>query len=290
MLVKLIAGIILAGLISGAAYRVRSLNQSGFWAALILGTIIFGMGGLAWAIALLAFFVSSSLLSRAGRQRKKTLEEKYSKGHQRDAWQVLANGGLAGGMALLHAFMPHSPLPWVGFIAALAAANADTWATELGSLSPSAPRLITSLRPVERGTSGGISPLGMLAALAGAALLAVVGVIFWNGFILPIPAGVPFTLVDLLGGVPVLPPPGGREIWLVIFTLSGWIGSLVDSLLGATVQAIYWCPACEKETEQHPYHTCGAHTHSLRGWTWMNNDMVNLICTVSAAIFAVLFL
>lgn len=290
MLLKLLLGVFFALLITGAAVRMRALSPSGFWAALVLGTVIFGLGGLAWAIALLTFFVSSSLLSRLWGKQKRSLEEKFSKGHQRDAWQVLANGGLAGGMALLHAFIPHSPLPWVGFIAALAAANADTWATELGALSPVSPRLITTLRPVERGTSGGVSLLGTLAALSGAVLLALVGVLFWNGFILPIPAGVPFVLVDLLGGVPVLSPPGGAGLWFMIFSLSGLAGSLVDSLLGATVQAIYRCPACEKETERHPLHTCGTRTHLLRGWRWMNNDAVNFLCTFSAFILSILFL
>ena len=53
----------------------------------------------------------------------------------------------------------------------------------------------------------------------------------------------------------------------------------MDSLLGATVQVIYTCPACGKETERHPLHACGTQTVYKRGWRWMNNDAVNAFCT-----------
>ena len=63
----------------------------------------------------------------------------YSKGGRRDAAQVLANGGIAGLFVILHNLLPGSWLPWAGFCAAMAAANADTWATELGILNPGKP-------------------------------------------------------------------------------------------------------------------------------------------------------
>jgi uncharacterized membrane protein len=62
-------------------------------------------------------------------------------------------------------------------------------------------------------------------------------------------------------------------------------GSMLDSLLGATVQAIYYCPACDKETERR-IHTCGTKTRPLRGWPWMNNDVVNFIATLWGALIA----
>ena len=46
---------------------------------------------------------------------------------------------------------------------------------------------------------------------------------------------------------------------------------MVDSILGATVQAMYYCPACEKETER-PIHNCGTRTRPMRGVNWLNND------------------
>ncbi|MEN4010663.1 MAG: DUF92 domain-containing protein [Bellilinea sp.] len=262
---QLLLGVGLAALISLAAYAARSLSRSGAVAAALLGSAVFGLGGLPWAGLLLGFFISSSLLSRLFRRRKAAVDEKFSKGSQRDAGQVAANGGIAGLLALLQAALPDSPLPWLAAAAALAAANADTWATELGVLSPVKPRLITTRKPVEMGTSGGITPLGTLAALVGALFIAAIAAL------LP-PANV------------ALPPFGV----LLAVTLAGLAGSLVDSLLGATVQAIYCCPRCGKETERHPQHTCGAQTRRLRGWSWLDNDWVNAFCTLSAGVLAVL--
>ena len=92
---QLLYGFILAIVIAYVAYRARSLNKSGAYAATLIGTIIFGIGGWQWAILLLAFFVTSSGLSRAFKNRKQGLNEKFSKGHERDAGQVFGNGGLA---------------------------------------------------------------------------------------------------------------------------------------------------------------------------------------------------
>jgi uncharacterized membrane protein len=134
--------------------------------------------------------------------------------------------------------------------------NADTWATELGVLSRAPPRLITTSKPVAPGTSGGLTAAGTLAALGGAALIGLVAA----GF-------------GLAAGQPFLSAAG----LFLLACLAGLLGSLFDSLLGATVQAIYYCDACGKETERHPLHSCGAPTRRLRGWRWMNNDWVNFI-------------
>ncbi|MCG2784295.1 MAG: DUF92 domain-containing protein, partial [Anaerolineae bacterium] len=167
---QLVFGFVLAVIIAYAAYRVRSLSRSGAWAAVLVGTIIFGLAGWRWSVLLLAFFISSSLLSRAFKKRKLGLNEKFSKGSQRDAGQVFGNGGLATLFAGLSFFFPGEAWPWLAFAASLAAVNADTWATELGVLSPHPPRMLTNLtKAVEKGTSGGVSLFGTLAALAGSA-------------------------------------------------------------------------------------------------------------------------
>ena len=260
-LLQLILGFIGAAIIALGAYRLRNLSRSGAWGALLEGTIIFGLGGWRWAVLLLTFFITSSALTRAFAKRKIALNEKFDKGGQRDLGQVLANGGMASLFAGLHFFYPQASWTWLAFAASLAAVNADTWATELGVLNPSMPRLITSWKPVERGTSGGLSVYGTLAAVGGAALIA------------------------LLGG---LVRPSG-SFWMIagVATLGGFLGSLFDSLLGATVQAIYRCPHCAKETEKHPLHTCGTQTIQLRGWRWLNNDMVNLGCAIFGAIVGI---
>ena len=260
-LMQLLFGFLLAVIVSFTAYRAHSLDKSGAIAATIVGTIIFGFGGWQWSVLLLAFFITSSALSRAFKNRKLRLSEKFSKGSDRDAGQVFGNGGVATAFVLFHALYPESTVGWVGFAASLAAVNADTWATELGVLNPTLPRMITDLRKrVEKGTSGGISLFGTLASLLGSALIAIIAALITDHWSL-------FPLI----------------------TLAGLAASLFDSLLGATVQAMYFCPADNKETEKHPLHTCGTQTIHIRGWKWFNNDWVNAACGVFGAVMALLF-
>jgi uncharacterized protein (TIGR00297 family) len=255
---QLLLGFLLAILIAYFAYRAHSLNKSGAIAATFTGTIIFGIGGWHWAILLLTFFITSSTLSRAYKKRKQGLDEKFSKGHERDAGQVFGNGGIATAFAALHFFFPNELWTWIGFAAALAAVNADTWGTELGVLNPNPPRMITDLRKVvEKGTSGGISLIGTLAALAGSALIGI-----------------------LAATLHPMPDPVSTGI---IVTLAGLAGALFDSFLGATVQAMYYCPTDKKETEKHPLHTCGTPTVHIRGWKWLDNDLVNFACSACGA-------
>src|SRR5574342_671144 len=171
---QILYGFILAILAAYLAHRAHSLNRSGAFAATLVGTTIFGIGGWQWAVLLLTFFITSSALSRLFKKRKQGLDEKFSKGNERDAGQVFGNGGLATVFVLVHALYPESSIGWVGFAAALAAVNADTWATELGGLNPTPPRMITDLRKrVEKGTSGGISLFGTFASLFGAFVIAL---------------------------------------------------------------------------------------------------------------------
>jgi uncharacterized protein (TIGR00297 family) len=250
---QLIIGFFLAIIVAYLAYRARSLNRSGALAALVVGTVIFGLGGLNWATLLLTFFITSSGLSRAFKERKREANEKYAKGGERDAGQVFGNGGIPTLFTALHFFFPEAIWPWLGFAASLAAVNADTWATELGVLNPTSPRLLTDLRRVvEKGTSGGVSWVGTLASLAGAGII-----------------GLEAALVN---------PIGVNWIFFVLVTIAGLLGALFDSLLGATVQAIYYCPTCQKETERTPTHSCGTETTQIRGWTWLDNDWVNFAC------------
>jgi uncharacterized protein (TIGR00297 family) len=256
-LTSVLLGTLLALGIALTAYSLGSLSGSGAVAAVGVGILTFGIGGLGPAAVMILFFVSSSALSRFGGARKRLVAAAFSKGSRRDAGQVVANGGLAAALSVLYGLT--GDVLWLAGIAgALAAANADTWATELGVLSRRMPRLITTRAPVEAGTSGGVTPEGTGAALAGAALISAVA--------------------GTLGG--------GWGIALA-GTAGGLAGSLVDSLLGATVQAMYFCPACQKETERHPTHGCGARTERIRGWSWLGNDAVNFAATAFGALLAI---
>jgi len=258
---QIILGLLSGILISALAWRLGSLSNSGAVAAALTGGLIFGLGGLPWAVLLLTFFISSSLLSKTFHQRKAALSEKFAKGDRRDFGQVFANGGLGVGLVICLALFPDQGWIWAAYAGAMATVNADTWATELGVLNPKPPRLITSGRRVDPGTSGGISLYGTLATLGGSALVGLLAAAFttsgWDG-----------------------------SLWLGA-TLGGLCGSLFDSTLGATVQAIYLCPGCQKETERHPQHICGVSTQHLRGWKWLNNDWVNFLASVVGALIAI---
>jgi uncharacterized protein (TIGR00297 family) len=257
---SIFTGFCLSLLIACIAYYFKFLSKSGALAAVVVGGIVFGLGGLAHTAVLLTFFFSSSILSVILKKQKQQVNEKYAKGSRRDAGQVLANGGVATSCVIVGAFFPDQPIFWWMFCAAFAAANADTWATEIGVLSKYPPRLLTSFKQVEMGTSGGITLLGSASALAGAGLIAGIAAIFRP-----------------------------EMIALLLIALAGFFGSFVDSLLGATVQGIYYCETCQKETEKHPKHTCGGQTTIIRGWKWLNNDWVNMLCTLSAVVFILIF-
>lgn len=238
------------------AYAARALSRTGAIAAAVVGGITFGAGGVVPGVLLILFFVSSSSLSRVGGRRKRDLHTAFAKGGRRDHIQVLANGFIAAVLALLFG-LSRSPLWLAGLAGALAASNSDTWSTELGVLSRTPPRLITNWKRVMPGTSGGVTGLGSLAALAGSALIGIVGGVM------------------------------SSDHWLALAaSCAGFMGAMFDSLLGASVQSIYFCPSCDRETERHPEHSCGAETQHLRGWRWLNNDGVNFAASLLGAAVA----
>ncbi|HEY74682.1 MAG TPA: DUF92 domain-containing protein [Thermoflexia bacterium] len=260
---NLVSGLVLSAVIAAVAYRREALSPSGVVGALLSGTVMFGLGGWEWGLLLIGFFISSSLLSLYRAEEKAGLAEKFAKGHRRDLGQALANAGVGMGLAVASLFWSR-PLLYGACAGAMAAVNADTWATEIGVLSRKSPRLITTGRRVEVGTSGGVTGLGMLVSLAGAAfigLLAAVGA--WFGA-----HSASVATAAFVGG-----------------TVGGTVGSLFDSLLGATWQGIYWCPRCEKETER-PLHRCGTAAQPVRGYTWLGNDLVNFLSSVAGALVA----
>lgn len=244
----------LAALIAATAWRAGSLTRSGAVAAVLVGGVSM-TAGRSWGLFLVLWFVSASLASRAGRARKeRATADVVAKGGQRDAVQVLANGGVYAACALAALLgLPGAVWASVG-AAALVAAGADTLATETGTLWRGQPWSLRTLGPVPTGTSGAVSVPGTLGMLAGAGVLAAFGV--W------------------LGLVPA------RDALAV--ALAGVAGAVADTLIGAWWQARRWCPDCARETEQHE-HRCGTPTNPWRGVPWLNNDVVNFLCTLTGA-------
>jgi uncharacterized protein (TIGR00297 family) len=230
------------------AYKLRALSLSGAIAAALVGFCHAGFAREVGVVALLTFFGTSTLLSRLGKKRKATLD--FEKGVTRDAGQVLANGGIAALCALLSFWSP-AFLP--ALLGALAAANADTWATEIGSLLGGRPRRITNFALASPGESGAISLPGTLAALIGALLIGLVALIF----------GHPLRV-------------------LLAVTVAGFVGALFDSLLGATLQVQYEDPETHKRIEQ-------PRGPRIQGIPGFGNDLVNALCTLIGAIIAYFF-
>lgn len=251
---------------AGAAllsYRLKFLTASGSAAMFLLATVIFGFGGWKWTIPILTFFILSSLLSRVGKAAKARYEMVFEKGSRRDYAQVLANGGIAGLMMILYMFLGREEI-YMFYLAVLAAATADTWATELGTLSRQTPRLITNGKPVPPGTSGGITLAGLFSALMGALAILLAG---W------------YFIDDTFQSLPLMTS--------LLVLLSGWLASLVDSVLGATVQVQYRCPECGSITEKQR-HCRNFETLAISGIHWIDNDMVNFFSTLSALLLSYL--
>jgi uncharacterized protein (TIGR00297 family) len=207
-----------------------------------------------WGITLIAYFVASTLLSRfRGAEKSRLTAGRLEKTGARDAAQVASNGSWFVVAALFHWIAPH--VVWQCIAAgALGASAADTWATEIGSLSRALPRSIVTWNDVPPGTSGGITLAGTLAGAAGALFIAaVVSLLGWQ----------PVTFAAALAG--------------------GIIGSLLDSVLGATVQARFWCASCGVETERRR-HDCATITTLRGGLRWLNNDGVNALATAGGGV------
>jgi uncharacterized protein (TIGR00297 family) len=258
MLTRALAGFVLASAIAIGGRFARSLSTGGAIAAVAVGTAA-AIAGWSWAAVLILFFVTSSALSRFRRvAREARIAGIVEKGDDRDAWQVLANGGVFALAALGLATVPTAAWNWpVLAFGALAAATSDTWATEIGTLAGRPPRSIVSLQALPPGTSGGVTLPGLGASVVGALCIALAA--FATG---------------------ASSHPGA-------IVAGGIAGSLADSLVGATLQERRWCDGCSLSTERR-VHSCGQRTRVVGGVPGARNDFVNVVCTIVGGIVAVL--
>lgn len=255
---RFLAGLALASVIALLARYARALSVSGAIAATALGVIAVAAGW-AWAVILIAHFITATALSRVGAERKaRRTSSLVAKGGERDAAQVLANGAVFGITALAFLFLP--PHPWFAAGAgAMAASAADTWATEVGTLARRSPRSVRTLRIVPPGTSGGVSVPGSLAMIAGAAFIALLAYLFGASR-------------AVVGGV----------------FIGGVAGAVADTAIGATIQERRRCLGCGEHTER-IIHVCGSRTRRSGGIPRLDNDVVNFLATVVGAAVAVGF-
>ena len=257
-MLRLVTGAARGAGIAVLSWKLRFLAVSGAVAAFLLASIIFGIGGWKWTLPIFTFFMLSSALSRWRRARKHRFDSVFEKGGTRDAGQVVANGGIAGLIAVTW-YVTLDDRLYLLYLAALAVVTADTWGSVIGVLSRAQPKSIASMREVPPGTAGGGSVVGTVGGAIGALVVVTTALPFAPTFDLQ--------TILVLGAV-------------------GMFGSAIDSLLGATLQAQYRCPRCAMDTEKR-FH-CGEPSAPTRGLTWMNNDAVNVLSTIAAVTVAAL--
>ena len=193
--------------------RVRDLlDNSGLFAATITGLTVSLLGHWTWLIALFIFLVIGSIATKWKLEEKKLLSLEEANEGLRSWKNVLANGGAVSIMAIYNFISPGEEWIYFAAIASISVALSDTLASEIGSLDIRT-RSITTLQSVPAGTNDGMSPTGTVAALIGAIIISIIGVIFS-------PEDSTINDINLL----------------LMLTLIGWLGCQVDSLLGALLE------------------------------------------------------
>ena len=279
---QILGGFFLAVAVAVRGYQQFSLSPTGALAAVAVG-----WGTLASSfrsgLVLLAFFFVSSALTKFGEENK-NVEDEHQKGGQRNWIQVLSNGGLpallsvgaathSGGLDW--ALLPFSAHPGYSFLISMflgyfACCCGDTWASEVGQLSTAEPRLITSLRPVRKGTNGGVTLLGLAASVAGGVFI---GLVFYASGIVS-PSFVGPRRVAIQQWVCVLAGAG-----------AGLLGSLLDSVLGATIQFTGYNRNTGKITGKN-----GPDVSPISGIPVLDNNGVNVVSATVTGLSLALFM
>jgi uncharacterized protein (TIGR00297 family) len=268
---SILVGLIVVGGFGIFSVKVKAVNLSGLVAGLVVGMAIWIFGGWPWFILILTFHLVTAQFTHFKYEYKRKLGVAEGKKGARAWGNVFANGAIPAIFAISEKIYPlligqSADLFFAAFIAAISTTTADTLATEIGLLYPREPRLITDLRrKVPAGTSGGVSPLGEIAVIGGGLLI---GFVAW-----------------ILAVTTHLLPSGGilasGPNLLTICVVSAFVGSTVDSMLGASVQAMYTCKTCKKLTE-HSIH-CDEPAKLVKGWKQLGNNWVNFISSLCGA-------
>jgi uncharacterized protein (TIGR00297 family) len=242
----------------------KQLNIGGTIGAFLLGLAIilaFGFGGLA---IYLFFIIGAAVLAKLNKKNElyEEAEEIQEKSGKRDFAQVVANGGIGFILACIYLLSPN-PLILIMFGASVAEAVSDTFAGEVGLLTRSPVVSILTGRPLKPGLSGGVSLMGTLAALIGSFLIAV---LWYSVYYKPALATISY---------------------IAVITLAGFVGCIVDSILGITIQAHYWDKSSDRIVEKE--YLDGKKLPLTRGFRIINNDKVNFISNLFSVAFATIF-
>ena len=202
---QMVIGVGLSILLAGIAFFWNWITLDATKGVIILGTIVLGFGGWVPAGAVVFFFFASSLITRSKKGKRNHSRKIRDDLIRRDGYQVWANGFWLALFSILW-FVTGMHAALVGAITAIATANADTWATEIGMRNPGKTVKITTFREVEPGTDGGVSIKGTMAALAGSTAISLF--ILFSGLTVPLR-------------------------FFPVILLVGFLATIFDSILGA---------------------------------------------------------
>lgn len=195
-------------LLAGLAYAIRGVDRSGMVTGFLLGTLVWAsLGAWGWLL-LFAFFVIGTACTKLGYQRKAAAKLAQEKGGRRGMRHALANGGVAAAAALFAGVTAYPEVFALAAAGALATAAADTAGSEIGQLWGRRTFLITTLRPVPRGTDGAVSVEGTLAGVLASVVIGVIGA------------------------------AGGLYPWagVAVVVVAAFLGSVLESVVGATLE------------------------------------------------------
>jgi uncharacterized protein (TIGR00297 family) len=260
---QIIAGTFICMGIALHAYRKNSLTLSGISGAVCMGVLLTVFGGLYFLSILIAFFISSTIVGRFSKHLERDLGAIHQKCGARDIAQVVANGFPSFIFAILF-YLTGNHIFILGFSTGIASANADTWGSELGVLSKKPPVSIITFKPIPKGLSGGITLAGSVASLAGAVLIAAV---FTAGYQL------------------VYNNNEHRLLSFILCLTGGYTGSLLDSILGATIQVKYFSEKDGRITEKRVSN--GSVNEVISGHPLVNNDVVNFTSSFISSLLTV---
>ncbi|MCX8187034.1 MAG: DUF92 domain-containing protein [Nitrososphaeria archaeon] len=247
-LAQLRALIILA-IISTISLRYHLLDRKGVLASILIGYLIFTLGGVEHFIILLLFFGLSSIATKV---RVREIGANFSEKDWIRGWRNVLANGLVPTLIIVSGYISqpqYRSLATIGYLATVGTAFADTLATEVGLFYPKKPRLITNFKEVAKGTPGAVSPYGYVGGLLASLTICV------------------FSYALGLANLSSIP----------IIISASMIGMTIDSFIGAAIQAKYRCRVCGKITENS--HHCNQQSERIMGVKIINTHMVNLIST-----------
>ena len=240
--------------------KLKILNFKGTISSIFMGNLVYLVTGIGGFILVIEFFIIGFIGTkfRFKQKRKKGLAQE--KDGIRSWENVLANGFAFSLFGTIYHYT-NNELFLFAFIASIAIATGDTLATEIGLLSSNKPKLITNFKDVEAGKSGGITILGIFASIIGIIIIIISSLVI--GFVL-----------------------NYYSIFAII--IGSFVGILIDSIIGATIQAQYYCVDCKKYSELQYHHK--KKNELTKGYSFIDNNIVNLLSTTIGSVLSILII